>query len=230
MPMIDLVTGEQLEVKASDLTPTEVLVQIGHVANEHTPASVPCGTCTSCCWYQRIDVNPAKETAEDLSYMELVEDEKGFQLARHDHGPCVHLGDRGCTIWAHRPEVCRCYDCRPFGLAGLMPQSVSGHRTPAWKFELKTPLDRAIVIAARMAALPFVEACLNGTPGPSLTDSSTMAAVLKGIYENLPKTRAMVAAYDRLPPEDRARVDEELASERQQFQERVNARWREGAS
>lgn len=28
------------------------------------------------------------------------------------NGDCVHLGDAGCQIYDHRPQVCVAYDCR----------------------------------------------------------------------------------------------------------------------
>jgi hypothetical protein len=184
--------------KQSDLTPTEVLVQLGAVANGGgtVAANVPCGACNACCWYGRTDVDLRKEKPEDIVHLELFEDEHGgYYLAHREDGACFHLdADGRCTVWEHRPEVCRSYDCRAFGLAGLAPSSGQGQRMPAWRFPLRTPLDRAILLAAQVAAAPYVQAHFNGTAMP---DGNMLANVLKGIYENLPQARAMVAAEDQ---------------------------------
>jgi len=40
--------------------------------------------------------------------------EHPYRIARNDNGYCVHndAGRRTCTVYAHRPAVCRTYDCR----------------------------------------------------------------------------------------------------------------------
>lgn len=35
-----------------------------------------------------------------------------FVLAADERGACVYLGERGCTIYARRPLLCRSFDCR----------------------------------------------------------------------------------------------------------------------
>jgi Fe-S-cluster containining protein len=37
-----------------------------------------------------------------------------YQIRRRDDGYCTHSDEktRGCTVYAHRPSVCRTYDCR----------------------------------------------------------------------------------------------------------------------
>jgi len=90
------------------------------------------------------------------------------------------------------------------GIAGLTPNASNGHTAPAWEFPLVTPLDRAIVLAARIAALPYIEAAQTGKPDPP---GNALVAVLKGIFEHLPYARKMIAAYDALPPEERQKFD-----------------------
>jgi Fe-S-cluster containining protein len=39
---------------------------------------------------------------------------KPYELRRRDDGWCVHSNaeTRACTLYAHRPGICRTYDCR----------------------------------------------------------------------------------------------------------------------
>ena len=191
----DLATGNLLDVRRSDVTPSQLLTKLGKVA-DGAAASVPCGSCTACCWYGRTDVKPHEESAENLEHLQLEQDAQGFYLKHREDGGCIHLSaDNGCMIHAHRPRVCRAYDCRVLGLAGLAPASSPGHTAPAWQFPLSTPLDRAIVLAAHMAAQPYMEACQKGEPDPP---GNVLTIILKGTYENLPEARAAIAACDRM--------------------------------
>lgn len=38
--------------------------------------------------------------------------ESVFVLETTAAGACVYLGERGCTIYEHRPLLCRTFDCR----------------------------------------------------------------------------------------------------------------------
>jgi Fe-S-cluster containining protein len=175
------------------------------VADGKQPASVPCGSCTACCWYGRTDVKPEEEELEDLAALQMLEDEKGFYLAQRGDGGCIHLGiNGGCEVWEHRPRVCRAYDCRVMGMAGLAPTASKGHTAPVWEFPIEKPMDRAILLAARIAALPYLQASQQGTPDPS---GSALVAVLKGIYEHLAYARKLIASYDALPPDERIKFE-----------------------
>jgi len=201
----DIATGGKLEVRLSDITPTELLKTLGPIANGGT-AHVPCGSCTACCYYGRTDVNPAEETLASLSVLQMEEDAKGLYLKRREDGGCIHLGaNGGCAVWEHRPRVCRAYDCRPMGMAGLAPCAVASHAAPVWEFRVETPLDRAIVMAAKLAAQPYFAASQTGAPDP---EGNALTTILKGIFDHLPRTRRLVAAFDALPESEQRKFTE----------------------
>jgi len=203
---LDLATGGKLQVRRADITPSQLLATLGPVADRKANAEVPCGTCTACCWYSRTDVRLEEETPEDIAFLKLERDEQGYYLAHREDGACIHLGENGgCSIHGHRPLVCRAYDCRVLGLAGLAPVSTAGHVAPVWEFPLETPLDKAIIIAARQAGKPYIDACTTGTPDPP---GNILVAIMKGIWEYIPAAHAVVSMYESLPVEEQMRLAE----------------------
>jgi hypothetical protein len=71
-------------------------------------AVVACGACQLCCWHQRVFVmegDPAERyDTEDIG--------NGARMLRQrPDGSCVHLGPGGCEVYAHRPRICRAFDC-----------------------------------------------------------------------------------------------------------------------
>jgi hypothetical protein len=55
-------------------------------------------------------------------------------LQRRSDGACVHLGERGCTVYEQRPAVCRTFDCRVFAAMDLVERCGPNHETPGWEF------------------------------------------------------------------------------------------------
>jgi len=55
-------------------------------------------------------------------------------LQRRSDGACVHLGERGCTVYEQRPAVCRTFDCRIFAAMRLVEHCGPNHETPGWEF------------------------------------------------------------------------------------------------
>ena len=121
---------------------------------------VACGECVGCCTssyfikvrahetqaLRRIDarqLSPAPAAAPGDVLM-------GFD----ERGHCPMFGAGGCTIYQHRPETCRTYDCRVFTATGMNAgdgKSVINERVARWRFEYPTQRDReehAAVIAA----------------------------------------------------------------------------------
>lgn len=85
------------------------------MASEQT-TEVPCNGCIECCRTgQGLFLHPEQgddvasyrtrtataSTGEIVSVLETTSD-----------GACVYLGERGCTIYARRPLICRTFDCR----------------------------------------------------------------------------------------------------------------------
>ena len=107
------------------------------------PPSVPCKGCATCCYHEHVDVDPEKERPEDLPYLLTEPDpEGGLRLQHRSDGGCIHLGDNGCTIYEHRPNACRMYDCRIFTLFGVLDGMGGGRHTPMWVFDAPTQSKR----------------------------------------------------------------------------------------
>ena len=95
---------------------------------------VPCAGCSACCYYAGVPVDKQRDRSR-LPHLLTERDHDGeLVLQRRADGACVHLGDRGCMIYEHRPSACRSFDCRAFSAMGLVEHCDPSHRTPDWEF------------------------------------------------------------------------------------------------
>jgi hypothetical protein len=100
---------------------------------------VPCGGCTACCYYEGIPVD-AKRDRQRLPHLLTERNaDRELVLQRRADGACIHLGERGCTVYEHRPGVCRSFDCRAFAAMGIVERCGPGRKTPDWEFSGKSP-------------------------------------------------------------------------------------------
>ena len=111
---------------------------------------VACGECVGCCtssYYIRI--RPAeREALRRVPAEHLTEapgEPPGTRLMGFDaRGHCpMYRG--GCSIYPHRPDTCRSYDCRVFAAAGINAgpgRDTINERVARWRFELPTETDR----------------------------------------------------------------------------------------
>ena len=111
-------------------------------------ADVPCGQCTACCTSsQFVHVEP--DEADALAHIPVAlrfpapgRPTGHVVLGYDEHGRCPMLGDRGCTIYEHRPRTCRTYDCRIFAATGVEPgpsQPAIRERVRRWRFTVRSP-------------------------------------------------------------------------------------------
>ena len=121
---------------------------------------VACGTCVGCCtssYY--IKVRPHEgEALRHIppEHRSAAQGEpEGTWLMGYDaQGHCPMFGAGGCSIYPHRPETCRIYDCRVFTAAGMNAgagRSVINERVARWRFEYPTEearLEHRAVTAA----------------------------------------------------------------------------------
>jgi len=125
-------------------------------------ADVPCGTCDACCrssYYIQIRADE-HETLRRIPSACLARAARPEQhdsiLDQNVHGRCPMLAEDGCSIYAHRPQTCRKYDCRAFAAAGISlgtgPQSPVNERIWQWSFDYPTELDAQRHCAVRAAA------------------------------------------------------------------------------
>ena len=122
---------------------------------------VACGECRGCCtssYY--IKVRPADTDA--LAHIppdQLIDapgDASGTRLMGFDaRGHCPMLRDGNCSIYQHRPDTCRTYDCRVFTAAGVDAgpgRPVINERVARWRFEFPEDIDRREQRAVAAAA------------------------------------------------------------------------------
>jgi Fe-S-cluster containining protein len=106
-------------------------------------SDVPCGTCTACCTSSQF-VHVAPDESDTLAHIprDLLFRApglpKGHLLMGYDeHGHCPMLTDGRCSIYDHRPQTCRTYDCRVFPAAGLDPgdeKPLIARQARRWRF------------------------------------------------------------------------------------------------
>jgi hypothetical protein len=128
---------------------------------------------------------PLTRTEEELYPEAVLGDDGRLYIPRNPDGSCSKLVDGKCTIYAHRPETCRSYDCRLLLAAG---EAVVAADEPwldiinleQWAgFELRTVDDVDDLVAFRLA--------LAATP----SGNNAMTAALTNYSRQLPAARAM---------------------------------------
>jgi uncharacterized protein len=150
-------------------------------------SDVPCDGCTACCTAsQWIRIGSG-----ELDVLACIPPELLARSARlpngdvllppDDRGHCPMLVDGACTIYEHRPQTCRAYDCRVFAAAGLDAEADSGpgigRQARRWRFDHPTPDDHAQHAAVRAAAA-YLEAHAAALPGVPVVLGATRRAVL----------------------------------------------------
>jgi hypothetical protein len=96
------------------------------------PGPVPCAGCSACCYYDGIPVDK-KRDRKRFPHLLTERDRDGeLVLQQRPDGACVHLGERGYTVYEHRPAVCRSFDCRVFAAMGLVECCNLDRQTPDW--------------------------------------------------------------------------------------------------
>ena len=91
---------------------------------------VPCCACMACCHYPGIVVDEKRDRKHLARLLTERSPDGELVLQRRPDGACVHLGERGCTVYEQRPAVCRTFDCRVFAAMGLVERCGPDHQTP----------------------------------------------------------------------------------------------------
>ena len=81
---------------------------------------VPCAGCSACCYYAGVPVDKKRDRIRHPRLLTERNHECELVLQRRSDGACAHLGERGCTVYEHRPSACRSFDCRAFSAMGLV--------------------------------------------------------------------------------------------------------------
>jgi len=121
---------------------------------------VACGDCVGCCT-SRYYIKVRERETETLRripprHLAPSDREPGTLLMGYDAlGRCPMFAGRGCSIYEHRPDTCRTYDCRIFTAAGMQAgddRPVINERIARWRFEYPGETDRDEQRAVRAAA------------------------------------------------------------------------------
>lgn len=131
--------------------PRDVLQGI-HEGIGTSEVSVPCNGCTACCRSPHVTVKLTHDEARQLR--SRVHNE-AVVLEKKENGECVYMNDDGrCSIYDIRPQTCRLYDCRIWGLVGILPNDDKNLRVriDSWVFDLSDKDDVELVATLKNAA------------------------------------------------------------------------------
>jgi Fe-S-cluster containining protein len=102
-------------------------------------------------------------------------------MSYRENGHCPMLSEGKCTIYEHRPQTCRDYDCRVFAAAGIdaggPAKFVINERVRSWEFSYQTEEERRAHEAVRSAAT-FIQKKRESFPGGRAPSAPTGIAVL----------------------------------------------------
>jgi Fe-S-cluster containining protein len=122
---------------------TEALLRSGDGA-----ADVPCGSCKGCCRSAMfIHIKPDETQTIRRIPRGLLFPAPGLPkghvlMGYDDKGRCPMLTGNVCSIYEHRPQTCRDYDCRVFAATGVsvdeQAQPEISDRVKAWVFDYES--------------------------------------------------------------------------------------------
>lgn len=177
-------------------SPSNVTVDAGHFGawleefraslRGHGGTRVPCGTCTGCCISSySILVRPEDTEALAVIPAHLLTNAPTLgagvkAMGYLPDGTCPMLQAGRCSIYTHRPQTCRDYDCRVFAAAGIEAgenKTVINQRVREWRFTYENESDREAHRAIRAAAA-FIRAHCERLPEYRLPKSPSGIAVL----------------------------------------------------
>ncbi|MBW8887774.1 MAG: YkgJ family cysteine cluster protein [Fibrobacteres bacterium] len=147
--------------------------------------AVDCGECRGCCtssYFIPIE-SDEKETLAHIPKRLLFPapgKSKGRWLIGFDEkGHCAFFKDNACSIYAHRPRVCRAYDCRVFPATGLSEDDkpAIANQAKRWRFGFPSAEDERQFEAARAAAR-FLRGHAADFPEAFLPSQATQLAAL----------------------------------------------------
>jgi uncharacterized protein len=148
---------------------------------------VPCGDCVGCCVSSYfIPVRAGDKAAHERISPQLLVRAPGMpegdrMMGYRSDGTCPMLTAGRCTIYEHRPQTCRDYDCRIFAAAGIdaggSDKHVINRRVRAWRFTYSSEQERLTHGAVRSAA-SFIQERKDSFPGGRAPTAPTGIAVL----------------------------------------------------
>lgn len=145
---------------------------------------VPCGECTSCCtssYFIHIkptDVDSINHIPKELMFPAPRLPKGHYILGFNEKGHCPMLKEGKCSIYSHRPETCRQYDCRVFAATGIFPKDKPQifEKAKSWKFEISSHQDKETFQAIQTAS-KFIIKYQNLFPKSFFPGNTTQQAV-----------------------------------------------------
>jgi Fe-S-cluster containining protein len=167
---------------------------------------VACGECVGCCtssYYIKVRAHET-ETLRRIDPAHLLpeaDEPGGTRLMGYDaQGRCPMFRDGGCSIYLHRPETCRTYDCRIFTAAGMKAgdgRTEINQRIARWRFTYASDTGRqehrAVTAAAnflRQHPVRFPNGHIPSRPG----DVAVLAVKSYEVFLHPPASDAEAAA------------------------------------
>lgn len=186
-----------------------------NAAGKSASSRTPCNGCRECCWYFKVEVDPLKENPSDLRRLDLVQDlsGSGLVLRKNEDGSCVHLGEQGCTVYAHRPKACRVYDCRISAVVGLVESYDNGHRAPVWYFKPKSDEESAVF---HILATEVTKEVASNPKRDSREIARKALSLIPEVQRQVadfgsdPRMKAVLAELMALPEEEKVRFSKEF--------------------
>ena len=153
---------------------------------EEKEVDVPCGECKACCTSSYfIHIKPKETQTLARIPKELLFAAPGLPkgnvlLGYDENGHCPMFIDNNCSIYDHRPQTCRTFDCRIFSATGLPvddDKSLIAQQARRWKFDFPTTDDRK-QFSAVQAAAKFLSEYAECFPDRFVPSNTTQQAIL----------------------------------------------------
>jgi uncharacterized protein len=184
--MADGTVNEEPDLAAGDFSSWLVTIR-GAIRGERG-SDVPCGGCTACCRSsQFIHIGPDEadtlaQIPEQLLFPAPGRPRGHVLLGYDERGHCPMLVDDRCSIYEHRPQTCRAYDCRIFPAAGIEndDKPLIARQARRWRFSFADESARNEHEALRAAAASLDEhdgLLPNGTASPANATQRAVRAI-----------------------------------------------------
>lgn len=180
---------------------------------EEAPADVACGDCCACCSTSHfIHVRPEERGARARLPRTLLFPAPGLPpgnlvLGYDEAGRCPMLADGLCSIYHHRPIVCRTFDCRIYAATGVAPdREAIAAQVRRWRFSYPSQVDGGLRDAV-LAAVRFMREHPECIPGDAARHQPVRVAVLAiAVHESFLEDGAAGAAGRESSHQDKARA------------------------
>jgi Fe-S-cluster containining protein len=157
-------------------------------------SDVPCGDCRGCCTSAYfIHIRPDETAAlaaipKNLRFRAPGLPKGHVVMGYDEKGHCPMFKHNACSIYAHRPQTCRDYDCRVFAATGIPADEgkpAIAEQVGRWKFDVSAPRDKSHFDALRAAAAFLKDRAALFPPGFVPANNTQLAVVALKVYDVL---------------------------------------------